>query len=105
VCETVKSKTIPPPPNFCVCSRLHCNLYACLGQWEVGGGRSSSCFVGEFIIFRMLGLHTLIYSSADSNTMTLHADFVVLSNGSGESSSEGGSDGSASDVQLPLSLL
>ena len=107
VCETVKSKTIPPPPpNFCVCSRLNCNLYAFLGQLEVGGVRSSSCFVGKFfLIVRMLGLLTLIYSSADSNTMTLHAKFVVLSNLSGESGTGGGFDGSTSVVQLPLSLL
>ena len=56
-------------------------------------------------IVRMLGLHTLIYSSADSNIMTLHADFVVLSNLSGESGTGAGFVGSTSVVHLPLSLL
>ena len=65
-------KLFPPPPTSALCSRLHCTLNAFLAQREVGGRGFSSCFVGECIlIVRMLGLHTLIYSSANSNIMTL----------------------------------
>lgn len=66
---------------------------------------SRKCLGAFNHIVRMLGLHTLIYSSADSNIMTLHADFEVLSNLSGESGTGGGFVGSTSVVRLLLSLL
>jgi len=106
VCVKLSSLKLPPPTPQLLRVWQIALQFICV-SWPMGsGGRSSLCFVGEFIlIVRMLGLHTLIYSSAYSNIMTLHSDFVVLSNLSGESGAGGGFDGSTSVVQLPLSLL